>query len=138
MSHYKLLSKLLRLGTPVSLVKILANWYAAQSMQIKWDNSLSEPFNVCNGVRQGSVLSPCLLKVDIDNLLGDLRNSDVGAKIGNMFLRCSAYADDFLLISCTAASLQNDGYCVQYAIVHHMKINGKKSSVIGDLPVNER
>ena len=42
-SHYKLFSKLLRLGTPVYLVKILANGYAAQPMQIKLDNSLSEP-----------------------------------------------------------------------------------------------
>ena len=101
-------------------------------MQIKWDNSLSEPFNVCNGVRQGSVLSPWLFNVYMDNLLGDLRYSGVGAKIGNMFLGCLAYADEFLLISPAAAGLQKlMDICVQYAYVHHLKINGKKSSVIG-------
>ena len=75
-------------------------------MQIKWNSSLSEPFNVCNDVCQGSVLSPCLFNVYMDDLLGDLRDSGVGAKIGNMFLGCLAYADDFLLISPTAAGLQ--------------------------------
>ena len=55
-------------------------------MQIKRDNSLSEPFNVCNGVRQGNVLSPFLFNVYLDDLLGDRRDSGAGAKIGNMFL----------------------------------------------------
>ena len=40
----------------------------------------------------------------MDNLLGDLRKSGVGAKISNMFLGC--YADDFLLISSTETGLQ--------------------------------
>ena len=101
-------------------------------MQIKWDNSLSEPFNVCNGVRQGNVLFPFLFNVYLDDLLGDRRDSGAGAKIGNMFLGCLAYADDSLLISPTAAGLQKVmDICLQYANVHHLKVNGKKSSVIG-------
>ena len=43
-----------------------------------------------------------------------------------------AYADYFLLISPTVAGVQKMmDICVQYAEVHHLKINGKKSSVIG-------
>ena len=59
----KLFSKLLRLGTPEYLAQIFANWYNVQSMQIKWDDNLSEHFNACNGVHQGSVLSPCFFNV---------------------------------------------------------------------------
>ena len=73
-----------------------------------------------------------MFNVYIEDLLGDLRDSGVSAKIGNMFLGCLAYADDFLLISPTAAGLQKMmDICLQYANVRHLKINGKKSSVIG-------
>ena len=41
----------------------VASWYSMQKMQVCWDKSLSEPFSVSNGVRQGSVLSPHLFAV---------------------------------------------------------------------------
>ena len=106
MLHYKLFSKLLQLGTPVYHVKILVNWYAAQSLLIKCDNSLSEPVNVCNGV-QGSVLSFCLFNAYMNDLLGDLRN--LVLVIGNMFLGVSL----MLMICCLFLLLlvcKNDGY----------------------------
>ena len=38
-----------------------------QTMQIKRGNHFSEPFHVSNEVRQGSVLSPYLFAVDLDD-----------------------------------------------------------------------
>ena len=85
-----------------------------------------------NGVRQVSVLSPCLFNVYMDNLLGELRKSSVGTKIGNLFLGCLAYADDFVLISPTASGLQKMlDICVRYVNGHHLILNSKKSAVIG-------
>ena len=66
----------------------------------------------------------------MDDLLGDLRDSGVGAKIGNMFLRCLAYAGDFLLISptkkCKVMQRCWDGtlnYCKTGTSVHMQSID---------------
>ncbi len=55
-NHYELLLKLSQRGVPDSVIRILAYWYASQSMQIKWGNAVSAPFGVSNGVRQGGLL----------------------------------------------------------------------------------
>ena len=58
--HYRLFCKLLQKGVPVGVVRLLATWYSSQTMKVKWKNHTSEAFEVTNGVRQGSVLSPCM------------------------------------------------------------------------------
>ena len=55
-NHFKLFSKLQARGVPGIIVRILAYWYAKQTMQVKWGSSLSIPFRVGNGVRQGGLL----------------------------------------------------------------------------------
>ena len=44
-------------------------------MKVCWDKSLSAPFHVSNGVRQGGVLSPVLFSVYLDGLLQKLGDS---------------------------------------------------------------
>ena len=46
--------------------------------QVRWDMCISEPFFVANGVRQGSILSPSLFAVYLDDLLSELSYSGVG------------------------------------------------------------
>ncbi len=67
-NHQKLFSKLRQRGIPNSILRILTYWYANQSMQIKWGNCVSDSFRVSNGVRQGSLLSPALFNVYMNEL----------------------------------------------------------------------
>ena len=68
-SHYRLFNRLLDTEYPVYFVKFLQTWYENQNM---WNNRLSEPFGARNRVRQGSVLSPSLFNIYIDDLLHQL------------------------------------------------------------------
>ena len=38
-------------------------WYQEQCMRVEWNQTLSDPFSVSNGVRQGGVFSPILFNL---------------------------------------------------------------------------
>lgn len=69
-NHEKLFSKFYNREVHKSLVRSLCFWYARQSINIKWRNCVCGPFNVCHGVRQGTVLSPLLFN-DSSKLLNN-------------------------------------------------------------------
>ena len=53
-----------------------------QTLRVQWCQTLTSSFKVCNGVKQGGVLSPILFAVYVDSLLGRLEQSGVGCHIG--------------------------------------------------------
>ena len=61
--HSLLFQKLIDRGLPLPVVYFLSSWYSSQMMKVHWDKSLSAPFHVSNGVKQGGVLSPVLFFV---------------------------------------------------------------------------
>ena len=129
--HYRLFCKLLQKGVPVGAVRLLATWYSSQTMEVTWKNHTSEAFEVTNGVRQGSVLSPCLFNIYIDDLLNQLSHSGNGAKIANMYVGCMAYADDIVLVSPTVMALQRMlDMCTSFANSNGLTFNVSKSVVI--------
>ena len=65
-NHWTLFNKLCERNVPLILIRLLLFWYTTQQICIKWGNSLSECFNVSNGVRQGSILSPKLFSIYVE------------------------------------------------------------------------
>ena len=61
MSHYGLYIKLMELSIPWCFIDILICWYGKCFGVVRYDNYLSSRFHVCAGVRQGGVLSPCVV-----------------------------------------------------------------------------
>ena len=59
---------------------------------------MSNSFNVSNGVRQGSVLSPYLFAVYMDDLSSELNKVNAGCIVGNLKLNHIMYADDLLYV----------------------------------------
>ena len=72
-NHWSLFKKLIDRGFPGYIVRILTRWYRTQSFCAKWGNAKSSPFLVNNGVRQGSVLSPLLFNIYMDQLSINLK-----------------------------------------------------------------
>ncbi len=56
--HDILFKKLIARNMPLVITRVLLAWYRDQRMYVRWNNTLSQPFPVSNGVRQGGVLSP--------------------------------------------------------------------------------
>jgi len=81
-------------------------WYDKGTASVKWENCISKKFKVRAGVRQGSILSPFLFTLYIDNLISQLHSSGYGCYIGDIFLGCFVYADDILLLSNSFTDMQ--------------------------------
>ena len=60
-------------GLPSVVVRTLVFIYQQQTAWIKWGEARSAQFELGNGTRQGSVLSPCFFAIYIDDLLKELR-----------------------------------------------------------------
>ena len=67
---------------------------------------MSDPFNICNGVKQGAILSAPLFALYIDPLLKRLMNTKQGCHIGSLCANVFAYADDIVLLTPTCMSLK--------------------------------
>ena len=98
-NHTKLFKKLSEKGVPNYLLRILIYWYANQTMCVKWGSQTSDKFHVSNGVRQGSILSPHLFKVYVDDLSIILNSLKIGCAITNIIINHLMYVDDRVLIS---------------------------------------
>ena len=105
-NHTKLFSKLLELGVPKWIIKVLAQWYCNQSVCVRWGSVFSDFFLVNNGVRQGSILSPLLFNVYINELSVSLSKLPVGCCSGNTVVNHLMYADDIVLFAPSAKGLQ--------------------------------
>jgi len=67
-NHHALYIKLIKRYIPVKLLDLLENLISVCYSRVKWENGWSEIFSIHFGVRQGSVLSPFLFAVYLDDL----------------------------------------------------------------------
>lgn len=105
-NHGKLIKSLVEVGVPGWIVNVTVNWYSKLYVAVRWNDALSQFFQVKSGVRQGSILSPALFNVFINVLVVRLRVSGFGCHINSVFLGCILYADDIILLSASVYGLQ--------------------------------
>ena len=126
----KLFELLIEKGVCVVVARLLAFMYSNHECRVKRCYEVSHNFRVCNGVKQGGVLSPLLSNIYIDVLLERLAKSGLGCLVGKMFTGCLAYADDVLL-SPTVDALKNMlKICETYSVDFNIKFNTSKSKLL--------
>ena len=104
--HSKLFWKLVDKGIPPIYIRLLLIMYEKQQASVRWNNILSKPFPLNNGVKQGAVMSPMLYCVYTDGLLNLLRKKKTGCWVNGEYVGILAYADDLLLLSPPLDGLQ--------------------------------
>ena len=85
-------------GLHHSLIKRISRFLSDRSIAIKVDGYLSNPHSVNSGVPQGSVISPVLFILFIDDLLSSTSSS------------IFSFADDTYLSSCFSSNPQHLAY----------------------------
>ena len=128
MKLFKLLAK--RDVCPV-LIRFLVKMYTNQKIRVRWLNHVSQEYTICNGVKQGGVLSPILFAIFMDELLIQLQNCNAGCRIGGVFVGAQAYADDVCLLAPSATGMRRMlKVCEAFARQYHVTFNAGKSALI--------
>ena len=97
------------------MVSCLIFVYENQQAWVNWGSCESSSFQILNGTRQGSVLSPSIFGIYLDDLLKKLRDSGVGCHIGGIFFGAASFADDLALIApCRSAMQRMIDICEAY------------------------
>ena len=90
---YKLLDIL-----PKSRWLFLYQWYQCMECVVRWDGTHSRCFRVLRGTKQGSILSPTIFNIFINDLLVKLSTSHVGIRTEDELFNSFAYADEINLM----------------------------------------
>jgi len=137
-NFWKLFDKLLNRRAPDIIIRFIMAWYCSQQFTVRWGNTLSLPFSVCNGVRQGGILSPQLFNIYINDLSDVLNSSKVGCIMNGTICNHLCYADDMVLIAPSASALQFLlNLCDNYALSHDIIYNITKSVCMCIQPSNQ-
>ena len=117
-----LFQKLIDKDLPAIVIRMLICIYEEQRGFTVWNGTRSDYFNITNGTRQGSVLSPTLFAIYIDDLLKELRRAGYGCHIGGIWVGAAGYADDLVLIAPSRTAMQNMLYlCESFAQSHNLQ-----------------
>ena len=85
---YKLLDIL-----PCSYWLFLYKWYKSMECIVRWDGSSSQPFKVYRGTKQGSILSPSLFNIFVNDLLIELSSRNAGVRLDRDLCNSVGYAN---------------------------------------------
>ena len=105
-NHWTLLKKLEDYGLPDVYLHIIKFWYCNQFVNVRYGMAYSEDWRICNGVRQGGVLSGLFFSIYINALLEKIVDSRMGCKLGIQMSNVIAYADDIVLLAPSRTGLQ--------------------------------
>ena len=97
-TNWKILKEM---GIPDCLMCLLRNLYAGQEATVRTGNGKTDWFQIGKGVRQGCILSSCLLNLYAKYILQNARldEAQAGMKIAGRNINNLRYADDTTLMA---------------------------------------
>ena len=107
--HNKLWKTLQEMGIPDHLTYLLRNLYAGHEATVRTGHGKTDWFQIGIGVRQGSILSPCLFNLYAEYIMRNagLDEAQAGIKIAGRNISNLRYADITTFIAESKEKLKN-------------------------------
>ena len=101
MDHNKLWKILKEMGIPNHLTCLLRNLYASQEETVRTGPGTTNWFQIRKGICQGYILSPCLLSLYAEYIMGNagLDEAQAAIKIARKNIKNLIYTDDTTLMT---------------------------------------
>ena len=117
---------------PLPVTKVIKALYENSKAKVIYNGCHSEYFNISQGVRQGSVLSPHLYNIYTENLLKEIhQNCNIGTSIHGQYTGITMYADDIILMSTTISGIQHlANKCSDYNLANAICFNSDKTELL--------
>ena len=122
--HSLLFQKLLEEGLSRIFIRILIVIYIFQFANVRWNGMFSSIFSLCNGVRQGAILSGILYCFYVNNLFKLLRRKSTGCWMNNNYHGMFGYSDDNWVLAPSLDALKEMMKTIEeYCNSHNLKFS---------------
>ena len=136
--HNKLWKILKEIGKSDHLTCLLRNPYAGQEATVRTGHGTTDCFQIGKGVRQGCILSPCLLNLYAEYIMRNagLEVAQAGIKIAERNINNLGYADDTTLMAESEEELKSLLMKVKEESEKvSLKINIQKTKIMASGPI---
>jgi len=106
MNHHGLFLKLMQRKVPVNLLCVIENWFNTCMTCVRRCSTFFDAYCLLRAIRQGSVLSPYLFALYINDIIRGVEEQNDGCTIGFVPICIILYADDILLLAPSVNALQ--------------------------------
>ena len=113
------------------VLRLLMNMYINKTIQVRWNDTLSNVCGISNGVKQRGCLSTTLFSLYINDLINILRQNNIVCRYGLHYMGVYGYADDISLLCPTASGMKEMlKICETFAKQHDVLFNESKSQLL--------
>ena len=125
------------MGIPDHLTCLLKNLYAGQEATVRTGHGKTDWFQIGKGVRQGCILSPCLLNFCAENMMrkAGLEETQAGIKIAWRNISNLRYAHDSTLMAESEEELKSLLMKVKESEKVGLKLNIQKTKIMASGPI---
>ena len=125
------------MGTSDHLTCLLRNLYAGQEATVRTGHGTTNWFQIGKGVRQGSILSPCLFNLYAEYIMKNtgLEETQAGIKIAGRDINNLRYADDTTLMAESEEELKSLLMKVKESEKVGLKLNIQKTKIMASGPI---
>ena len=129
------------MGIPDHLTCLLRNLYAGQEATVRNGHGTRDWFQIGKGVHQGCILSPCLLNLYSEYIIGNvgMDKTQAGIKIARRNINNLRYADDTTLTAESKQELKSLLMKVkEESEKADLKLNMQKTKIMACGPITSR